>query len=819
MKKWFLMAVMATLMSVQAIAQYKVQFQVNDSTGEGEAFATVRLYKAANASKVISTGVTTLEGAFEQEIASPGSYKIIISAVGKVNTEKTFEVSAANKLANLGTIVMGSSVNELKGVTVVAQAPVVKNDIDRITYNVQNDDDSKSRNVLDMLRKVPMVTVDGQDNITVKGSGSYKIFKNGHPDPSLSSNAKDVLKAIPASMIKRIEVITDPGAKYDAEGVTAILNIVTFDAGSASTSGVTGTVSAGISDRGNPEAMAYLTTQIGKVVTSINYGYHHQTKHNDMQHTESLTHYNDSGNELLDQTDGGASVNVHFGNIDASYEPDTLNLFSLSFGGYYYNYMADGTGQNLMRDAAGKTIYSYDRAAKMPGNDFFSFNGRFDYQHKTRRPDETLTLSYMLSTSHNKNETENTYSNMIGTTFPYTGTHDDVNENFLEQTAQFDWTRPFAKYNKLETGLKYINRSNKSHSIFSYAGYPEGDNDTHFNHLTQVAAAYLSYTYAKGQWAARAGLRYEFSHLSAKFPDGDQKNFSSNLSDWVPSASVQYQFNMFNTLKLSFSTTINRPGISYLNPAVVITPESRTFGNSDLKSAHKYALELNYMHIGQKFTFSITPNFDISTSGISVKQWSEGNIKYSTYDNGLFKRWIGVSGYAQYNLVKSGTSIMVNSTFGYDYFKNESLGIRNYGTVFTIFANLTQRLPGNIRFTGMCGCFGGNAEGLYGQSDRNWFHGFSIQRSFLKDDRLTLAFNARSPFKKNMEWNQHTVNGNYSGYQFSRYHAREFTFRVSYRFGELKAKVKKTNTTIENNDMVGGSKSSAQSQQGGAQGR
>lgn len=808
MKKLVLMAVMTALMSINAIAQYKVHFQVNDSTGEGEAFATVRLYAATNTRKVISTGVTTLNGTFDQSLASAGTYKVEISAVGKVSAEKEFSVDAKHPTADLGTIVLAASANVLTGVTVTASAPVVKSEIDRITYNVQNDDDSKTRTVLDMLRKVPLVTVDAQENIKVKGSGSFKIYKNGHPDPAMSNNAKDVLKAIPASMIKRIEVISDPGAKYDAEGVTAILNIVTLDAGSASTSGATGTVSTGITSRGILMGSAYVTSQIGKVVTSVNYGYSHQSKHNDSQMSETLTRYTDTGNELHDKTFGRNSMNGHYGNIDASYEPDTLNLLSLSFGGYYYSYSADGAAQSIMRDAAGKTLYSYDRSGHYPGNDAFSFNGRLDYQHKTHRPDETLTLSYLISTNHNKNNQITTYSNMVGTTFPYTESNNDVTENFLEQTAQFDWTRPFAKYHKLETGLKYINRSNKSHSIFEYTGYPEGNSDNRFNHLTQVAAAYLSYTFHRGNWAARAGLRYEFSHLSAKFPDGDQKNFGSDLSDWVPSASLQYQFNTFNTLKLSFSTTINRPGISYLNPAVVVTPETKTFGNSALKSVHNYAWQLNYMHIGQAFTFSVTPNFDISTNGITTKQWAEGNVANTTYVNGLFKRWVGIFGYCQYNNVKLGTSVMVSGGIGYDYYKSDDLGIRNYGTVINFYTYITQRLPGNIRLGVNVGCYGGNPEGLYGKSSRGWFHGFSLQRSFLKEDRLTVSIHANCPFKKYGTWSQRTINGNYSGNSFSRFYNRDYGINISYRFGSLKAQVKKTNTTIQNTDMVGGSSKS-----------
>ena len=118
---------------------------------------------------------------------------------------------------------------ELEGVEIKAQRQLIKQEIDRIGYDVQADEESKTLTVIDMLRKVPMVTVDGEDNIKVKGNSSFKIYKNGHYDPSLSKNAKETFKSMPASMVKRIEVITDPGAREDAEGVDAILNIVMVD--------------------------------------------------------------------------------------------------------------------------------------------------------------------------------------------------------------------------------------------------------------------------------------------------------------------------------------------------------------------------------------------------------------------------------------------------------------------------------------------------------------------------------------------------------------------------------------------------------------
>ena len=116
---------------------------------------------------------------------------------------------------------------ELQGVEIVKQKALVKSDIDKITYNIEDDPDSKSNSTLEMLRKVPMVTVDGEDKIQVNGSSSFKIYVNSKPNQMMSNNPSEVLKSMPASSIKRIEVITNPGPKYDAEGVGGILNIIT----------------------------------------------------------------------------------------------------------------------------------------------------------------------------------------------------------------------------------------------------------------------------------------------------------------------------------------------------------------------------------------------------------------------------------------------------------------------------------------------------------------------------------------------------------------------------------------------------------------
>lgn len=821
MKKEIILSLtLAMLTSMAALAQYSVRFLATDTTGAGEPYATVRLYRAADTTQVLATGTTDLNGAFQRDIAEMGNYWVKISAVGKVTAERQFQVGTHAKVADLGHILLKANDHVLGGVTVTGHATLVKNEIDRLSYNVQNDDDSKTKTVFEMLRKVPLVSIDGQDNILVKGTSNFKIFKNGHPDPGIAQNPKEVLKAIPTSMIKRIEVITEPGAKYDAEGVGAILNIVTEDG--SSIKGATGTVTAGVTNYGEPNINTYVTGQTGPFITSVNYGFHHVNK-SGSQFSEEETNYKDSGNRLVNTSDGDPTVNVHYGNIESSFEPDTLNLLTLSFGGYRYDYTANGVGTTEMFDRNGSSLYSYKTLGHVPGSNYYNFNGRFDYQHKTRVKDETLTLSYMLSTSRNHNRMQETFEECVNVPMDYSGFDQNIRENFLEHTFQFDWTRPFAQYHKVETGVKYINRRNKSHTTMDYTNAEQENVDNRLNHLTQVASAYASYTFNKGAWSARAGLRYEYSYLNAKYPDGSQESFHTNLNDWVPSASINYKMGYFNSLKLALSTSIARPGISYLNPAVVSEPTSVSYGNSHLKSSRSYSMSLTYMHVGQKFTFNLVPNYSWSSNGICGVQFLDDKGRtVSTYANALTSRSAGLNGFAQINLA-TGTNIIINGDLSYEYLKNGSLGLKNDGWNLYLYGNITQQLPWRLRLSTGAGTFGGGPDGIYDKQNRLFFYNLGLQRSFLKEDRLTVGFQANRPFSRRYScFKNETTQGDYTGISRYWHSSRMFNFTISYRFGSLKARVKKTETTIENNDLVGGSSQSGgkgQMQGGSGQGK
>ena len=372
-------------------------------------------------------------------------------------------ISLSARAQTDSTLVKNDSVawsKSLEGVTVTAQRQLIKQEIDRIGYEVQADENSKTENVFDMLRKVPMVTIDGEDNILVKGNSNYKIYKNGHLDPSLSKNAKDILKAMPASAVKRIEVITDPGAREDAEGVNAILNIVMMD--TKKMEGMTGSVTGAYSSLNYPSLGAYLAAQLNKVIVSVDYGYNYMSKKATSTNGHVERTFVNSGNSETVNSEGVNPGYVHYVDVNASYDIDTLNLLSASFGGYFYKVNVQGGSDVTMCDRDGTPLYHYADRYWLPDYNHHSWSGRLDYEHKTHRKGEKFTLSYMLALTRQRTEQETNYVDLQDCPFNYTGFLLNSREHFTEHTFQADYVRRLWEGHKLEIGTKYIFRQNNS---------------------------------------------------------------------------------------------------------------------------------------------------------------------------------------------------------------------------------------------------------------------------------------------------------------------------------------------------------------------
>ena len=805
--KYFKTLILLCCLSLSTMAfaiEYQVKGVVVDSLGEGEVYATVRVYSLPDTIKPIGISVTNEEGAFSQTLKSEGEYLLTVSSVGRHELEREFSVNNTTPIADLGKLVMKDNSEMLGEVTVLAQRPLVTKDIDRIGYDVQADESSKTSTIIEMLRKVPMVNVDAQNNITVKGSSNFKVYKNGRPNNSFSSNPKEVLSAIPASMIKRIEVITEPGAKYDAEGVGAILNIVTND--DTAIKGIMGNVSAQINQLGAPQGSLWLSSQIDKVTISAYAGSYYMNK--DISESETTTHYEYKGSgAIMDQVSKGCykGSGTWFG-ADASWEPDTLNLFNLSFNGYLHSLKVPGSISTMMTAADGSPMYSYKSTYSYPQS-YLDFTGHISYQRSTHRKGEAFNFSYLVSTTdQNRDQTEE-YSDMVNMPVDYTGTHSEFDLKFIEHTFQADWTRPLGKIHTFDVGAKYILRDNHSTTTNEYIG--AGTTFSDFTHLTQVLAGYGEYRLRLGRWSAKAGIRYEYSHLKADFKDGSQPGFSQSLNDWVPSAALSWQANDANSFTFNYATRINRPGISYLNPAIEEGVNSTSYGNPDLSSARHNSFKLTYMLIKPKFNLNLSANYEFSNNGIVSYVTAIDNHIYSTYENVGRNNSLFFDANMQWSLTPKTQLNIYGSVYRMEYEIKEQ-GLRQARWQWGAQARLTQQLPWKLRFEVAGGRNSGNVNNVYSYteniSNNGWNYYLSLQRSFLKEDRLTVSVFALNPIGSSSQTSrQYFVNGDYTGYSDTKMMntGKIAMLRVAYRFGSVNAQVKKTQKTISNDDIIG----------------
>ena len=803
-------------------------------TQEGEPYATIRITKKGVPDKAVKMAVTGANGKFQEKLNVPaGDYAISISSIGKAPVVKDFTLKPSTKIIDLGTLYSSEANNELKGVEVVAQKPLVKVDVDKIEYNIEDDPDSKSNSILEMLRKVPLVTVDGEDNVQVNGSSSFKIHVNGKPNNMMSNNPKEVLKSMPANTIKYIEVITSPGAKYDAEGVGGILNIVTVGGGFE---GYTATFRGNVSNNG-AGAGTYAMVKQGKMTISVNYNY---------DYNNSPRSYSDNYREnyepgardekfLESQSSSKSKGNFQHGNLEASYEIDTLRLLTAAFGMYGGSNESDNNGNTVMYRTNHEDVAYRYRTDSRNKNSWYSINGNIDYQRTSRKNKQRmLTLSYKINTQPQTDNSKNVYLDIfpdeqkeeLAERLRLENYHSDGKTNTMEQTFQVDYTTPIGKLHTIETGAKYIFRRNSSdNALYEAAGGSDNytyneDRSSEYRHLNHILSAYAGYTLKYKDFSFKPGVRYEQTIQRVKYIVGPGEDFHTNYSDWVPSVSLGMKIGKTQNLRAGYNMRIWRPGIWNLNPYFNNQdPMSISQGNPDLKSEKSHAFDIAYSNFSAKFNINVSLRHSFGNNGIEMvsrlitnengeifddnpEHMAPNGAMYSTYDNIGKNRDTGLSLYLNWN-ASPKTRIYVNGRGSYRDLKSEAQGLHNYGWNVSCHGGIQHTLPLKIRLS----LNGGGSTpyiSLQGKGSGYQYYSIGLNRSFLKDDRLTLNLYCNNIFEKYRTYNSHTKGDNFISKSSGKYPNRYVGFSIGYRIGELKASVKKAARSINNDDVKGG---------------
>jgi len=696
----------------------------------------------------------------------------------------------------LPAIFLEPDVKELKEVIIASSSPLVRQEVDRLVYDVQADPENKINSVLDMLRKVPLVSVDADDNVKLKGSSSYKVLIDGHSSSLVVNDPKDVFRSMAASNIQRIEVITIPPAKYDADGLAGIINIITIKKVSDGYSG-----NAGVSYKfpNGPRSNAAINLKSGKFGLSA---YGGLSEYNTPQTTYSNYRQSTVPAQTIDQQ-GTAHTNSRLGYISSqmTYEIDSLNLISaiVEFNNNEGNRY--GVIFTKQTDSLLHTFGLNDHSnTKQSGYDF-----GLNYQLGFKRSKvQLLSFSYRFSNYSNDQFDQVQASQLLNYTLNnydldnQAGTH--------EHTMQADYTHPL-KNVEIEAGVKAILRNNFSNYTLdnidplSGASTIDPNNSNNFTYQQNVYSVYNSYQLNLDKWTLKAGLRLEQTTVAADFSVGGAITIP-DYNNLVPSIAVQRKFSQASSINFGYTERIQRPGISQLNPYVdQQNPEFITYGNPNLRPEINHVISFNYslfkntsVNVGLSYSFSdntIQYFSTLGTDGVTRGTYNNigenNNLEADLNINYPISNRINLSLNAQASLIKlKGTADSIL------YSRNAATGNCNL--------YISYRFDNDWR-AGFNFQYYSPAITLQATSSPYYYNSLSLSKTVFHK-KLSISGSMSNPYLKYLDYKYSQKDPRFYQISHNDIVYRRFNIGVNYRFGKLKeGSIRKNKNTIENNDI------------------
>ncbi len=748
------------------------------------------------------------DGSFEIAGAADKNYQLVLAYTGY--TIKTMPVINGIRRVDVGKIVLSMAGKQLKEVIVTSVRPVIKREIDGISYDVSADPESVALNALDMMRKVPLLSVDASENIKLKGSSNFKILINGKESALVTKNPSNILRDMPATNIEKIEVITTPPAKYDAEGLTGIINIITKkNADQGYNIGIGGLYNS----IGGPVINLNGTLKQGKFGLSAFAGY--------SRHIVQTTGFGNNQTFLSDRTVLSQTGTNTFGGYDnygeaeLSYEIDSLNLMTGSFDIYnFINNQSISQFTNML-DNTGAISQKY-HLMNAGNSDYEGLDATINYQLGFKKDkNRLLTLSYKYSYSPNKLFNNNIFSDTINYQLPDYRQNNKAGNK--EHTVQLDYVYPIKKLT-LEAGGKTIIRNNFSDfqtnnyndSTGEYVLNPDQSND--FNYHQYIYSLYNSYQVKWDKWTAKGGLRLEHTTIHANFVSAGS-SVDQQYDNLIPSISLLRSLKK-SSLSFGYTDRISRPGIYQLNPFLdKSNPKFISMGNPDLKPELNHSLELNYsnfaksaINIGLSYTFSKNSIQNVTRLQINnTSNNTSDTVTLTTYQNLGVNNRLGLNINTNFTIIKDLTVSLDGQAAHVwlsGYYNNQFY--RNDGYTGNAYFNAGYKFGKDYRFSIDGGIYSGDVN-LQGKAGGIFWSSYVFSKTFLKK-KATLALVSYNPYGKFWNFNSYTSTPDFYQSSFSQYAYRSFVVRFNYKFGKLNSEIKKNQRGINNDDTKGKSR-------------
>ncbi|GAA4451412.1 outer membrane beta-barrel family protein [Nibrella saemangeumensis] len=747
-----------------------------------------------------SVATTREDGSFVLSILSNQSYELVITYMG-YTPKKLHLPSSPSTQPTLNPITLSPQSTTLQEVTVTARKKLIHYEADKLIYQVADDPESTNLTTFEILRKIPMLTIDGDDNIAINGKSHYQVLLNNRPSSLFVNNVSDAFKSLPAGSVKSIEIITHPSARYEAEGVGGIINIITHR---KNVTGYSGSVRGGFSTPGGPSVGGSVLAKAGKLGLSGLWGYTGNTSPTTTHSTYRLDKVNQTA---LQQTGENRSTG-NFLNLggELSWQPNDLNLLTMYYNTSQSNNQSLATTVANMTDANGVSLQSYRSLntfrTRSPGHDW-----GIDYQLSFKKStSQLLTVSYKELSNSSSSGSDNTLPERSNSSV--TGGHSENDYRFTEQTAQLDYTQPLKKHS-LEAGVKAIWRFNASDYFFDREDAGTGlfmrdpSLTNQYTNRQDIYAGYVSLSLQAGPWLLRVGARAEQTHVSANFQTTGTR-ISQSYFNIIPNSTLSRRFGNATTLSVSYSQRLQRPGLYYLNPYVNnLDPYNISYGNPTLGATVNHVAD-------------VTLSTFVNHTNLSV------NLNHSFTDNAILRfTTIGADTVARTTYGNIGTEQNSGITVGtgFTFFRklslnlNSSLSYRKYTTSidrqFKTTAGFTYRLSttgsyslGKTLRAGMSMAYNSSTLFFQGRTVGFFTHSSTLNYSFLKNRKANLALSLNSPFQ--LARRNHTVT-ELSRFYMVRDHVvimRRYTLTLNYRFGKLQGGIKRKRRGIANDDLL-----------------
>ncbi len=815
----------------------KLTGTVTDSTtGKPVEFASIALINAQT-KKPIDGTVADDKGKFTLSKLPQGDFQLLISFVGYRNkTVSSVKLDRKGDI-NLGAIKLAADVRTLKEVEVVGQASLVEEKVDRLVYNADKDITAKGGDATDVMRKVPLLSVDLDGNVSLRGSSNVRVLINNKPSTIVASSVADALKQIPADMIKTVEVITSPSAKYDAEGSAGIINIITKK---TTLQGFTLNVDSGVGNRGSNLALSG-NLRTGKMGFSLGgFGRANYNVVGDFANTQQTV--GSQGITTTEQTANTRNRGI-FGQYTLGWDYDISKTSSITAS---LRYGARNNYQNqdnfLTRTISPTAYFPIVSSRNVLTKDLSgTVDANVDYTRTFAKPQQELSVSGQFSRNNRNNDF--TADILSSSDFSTTAARQqNLNDSYnQESTIQGDYQTPIGKNQILEFGGKGIFR--QVESAFSYrVGIGAGELLTDpnrsantLNYDQSIGAGYVSYTIStKNKYTIKAGTRYEHTTINANYSQnqpGEQGGAAGqdlgipSYSNFVPSINISKSLKGGKTIKLAYNRRLQRPGIQFLNPNVNSSnPTSITRGNPLLSpeltdnfelatSAYIKNVYLNVSLFARQTNNSITSVRDTISA-------SEGQVLNPTQSQVIETTYLNIGRESAY-----GTNVFGNATFfskwqiggGFDLYYAYLTNNRNGGPTTIAAYNATNSgwvVTGRF-FTSLMlkngwgmqgfGFIRGKEIQLQGYRGGFAFYSLGLKKD-LKDKRGSFGIAGENFFNHPFKIRSESASPIFTQSSLVSLYNAGVRVNFSYKFGKLTfdAPQRKKGRSVENDDVKGG---------------